>query len=97
MLAARSSNTDSRINSSVSGDGSCSTGTGTTAATRRRGFSRLKVFGAMKVPMVRVFCLGTGGGGAGVVDKRENDWVRPREGMLWRNEKFPCWMCWVDI
>lgn len=45
-LVGRSSDTDSRSNSSVGGDGSSSTGT---AALRKRGFSRLKVFGAMKV------------------------------------------------
>eukprot|EP00752_Nemacystus_decipiens_P018771 g16830.t1 len=41
-LAVRSSDTDSRSNSSVGGDGSAA------ATTRRTGFSRLKVFGAMK-------------------------------------------------
>lgn len=49
-LAARGSDTDSRSNSSVGGEGSSSAGTGTAALTTRRGFSRLKVFGgAMKV------------------------------------------------
>lgn len=66
-LAARgSSDTDSRSNSSsVGGDGSSSASTSASAAsaavTRRRGFSRLKVFGAMKVrpyiPWIRVVVL----------------------------------------